>query len=419
MSPFKSLLIASIVALAVSPAHEAGAQDRYDWVAKLTAADGQGFSGVGATLAASGNTVVMGENCSQFIDVHDGCSSVEQAAYVYRKPASGWRNMVQVAKLTPSDGFPGDRFGSSVAISGDTIVVGGIGKAYVYVETASGWKDMKETAQLRVPASVIPPGFSGLVSASIDHDTIVVGNPYATVGGVADAGAAFVFEKPCKGWAPTTTYTAKLTASDLQSSFYAIGTAIEGGTIVVSAPNQPNEVYVFQKPSKGWKTATQTAILSSSNPGSPGYFGDAIAVSGDTIVVGNPGAEPAIGPGIQGVADIFVMPPEGWVDSTETAELSAPDDIVANFGVALAFDCNRIAVGTFGGAKAFVYEKPKRGGWQSTAEANATLAKGTADDVFFGLSIALADEAIVVGDLDATDDGRPDEGAGDVFAPAW
>ena len=80
------------------------------------------------------------------------------AAYVFTEPGSGWANMTQTAKLTASDGAADDRFGDSVSISGNTVVVGapnatvggnsGQGAAYVFTEPGSGWANMTQTAKL-------------------------------------------------------------------------------------------------------------------------------------------------------------------------------------------------------------------------------------------------------------------------------
>jgi hypothetical protein len=412
----------AISALALStPA--ARSQSGFAPVAKLTASDGIRYSGFGQTLAAhEGDTVAIGESCIQ-LSV-PSCSSLENAVYIYKMKSTGWKSMTQLAKLTPSDGYPGDHFGyASVAISGNTIIVSGDqGKTYVYVEPPTGWTDMTETAQLLVGASTVGLGF---VSASIDRGTIVVGAPYATVDGVPGEGAAFVFEEPSTGWATTSQYTAELTPSDGAVPYYLFGilTAVNGGTIVVSAPNQPNKVYVFSQPAAGWQNATQTAILSRSVPGIPGYFGDALAIYSNTIVIGDPvgdaGKNP---PQDRGVVDIYVRPSSGWVDSTESAELSPPDETVANFGNAIAYDENLIAVGTFGGNKAYVYYAPPSGVWHSTSQPYATLSEGNGSNAIFGIPIAIGDntmgQSVIVGNSNDTVNGRQDEGAVYVFAPA-
>src|ERR1700691_987793 len=85
----------------------------------LTAADGVDGDGFGDSVAIDGNTVVVGAYGATFNGLRG-----PGAAYVFVKPAGGWSNMTQTAELTASDRQNGDYFGGSVAISGNTIVVG-------------------------------------------------------------------------------------------------------------------------------------------------------------------------------------------------------------------------------------------------------------------------------------------------------
>src|ERR1700691_5848424 len=84
----------------------------------LTASDGLSEDEFGFSVAIDGNTLVVGA-----ID-HNFLSGV---AYVFVKPATGWANMTQTAELTASDEQLGDGFGESVSVSGNTIVVGAPG----------------------------------------------------------------------------------------------------------------------------------------------------------------------------------------------------------------------------------------------------------------------------------------------------
>src|ERR1700730_18525607 len=143
-------------------------------VAELTPSTRATNDWFGISIAVSGNTVVVGD--------FDANIETFGAVYVYVKPASGWANMTQVAKLTSSDG--GEGFGTSVAISGNIVVVGaantsnfdapaaGPGAAYVFVAPASGWTDMTETAKLT--ASDGKPGDAFGDSVSMSGKTIAV-----------------------------------------------------------------------------------------------------------------------------------------------------------------------------------------------------------------------------------------------------
>jgi hypothetical protein len=98
--------------------------------AKLTASDGGPFDLLGTSVAIDGDTVVVG--------------SGSRGSYVFVRPTSGWASASETAKLTASDGPSG----RSVAISGNTIVVGGAEAAYVFVKPMGGWVNATETAKL-------------------------------------------------------------------------------------------------------------------------------------------------------------------------------------------------------------------------------------------------------------------------------
>jgi hypothetical protein len=91
--------------------------------AELTASDGATQDGLGFAVAVSGSTIVAGAPYVTFISAR-GESSSQGAAYVFTMAAGGWANRTQTAELTASGGAVGDDLGSSVAVSGDTIVAG-------------------------------------------------------------------------------------------------------------------------------------------------------------------------------------------------------------------------------------------------------------------------------------------------------
>ena len=123
---------------------------------------------------------------------------------MFVKPASGWADATDTAKLTASDIVSGENFGFSVAISGGTVVVGAPdvtvggnldqGAAYVFVRPRSGWADGTQTAKLAASGGT---AFDLLgTSVAIDGDTVVVGAPGATVDANLFQGAAYVFSRP-------------------------------------------------------------------------------------------------------------------------------------------------------------------------------------------------------------------------------
>jgi len=88
-------------------------------LAKLTVSDGVAFDYLGWSVAVSGDTVVVGTWLAKI-----GSNYEQGAAYVFVKPAGGWANLTQTAKLTASDGAALDRLGIAVSVSGNTVVAG-------------------------------------------------------------------------------------------------------------------------------------------------------------------------------------------------------------------------------------------------------------------------------------------------------
>jgi hypothetical protein len=378
-------------------------------VAELIASDGAAGESLGMAVAMSGNTVVVGESCGF------GCiQSYAGAVYVYQVQGN-WTNMTQTAELTPSDGYVGDNFGQSVAIYGNTIVVGSSNKAYVFVSPDGTWKNMTETAQLSDGAT----GDYFGIAVAISNQTIVVGASGATIHGNQSQGTAYVFVEPQTGWASTSVPNAQLLASDgTFEDLFGVSVGISGNTIAVGAPFHqdlagPGEVYVFTKLQTGWVSGTETAILTRSPQGPYDEFGLSLALSNNTIVVGAP---QAVGENNgDGAVDVFVETTGGWVSGTETAELVSPF-FVQNFGVSVAIKGTVLVVGTFSppNNQIFVFIKPKTG-WKSSSKPQATLTGGNVQSDF-GFSVATSGTAVVGGAPLETVRGIIDQGAAYVFS---
>jgi formylmethanofuran dehydrogenase subunit D len=418
------------------------------WVqlAELTASDGTSGDTFGASVSISGNTVVVGSPNS---------NDRRGAAYVFVRPARGWSNMTQTAKLTASEGAYA-KLGSAVSISGDTIVVGAPsqpvfnrfnsnnfrGTAYVFVKPASGWADMKPTAKLTASDGA-PGDFMGL-SVGISGDTIVVG---ATQADSEGRGAAYVFVKPRGGWADMTE-TAELTASDgTWGSFFGFSVSISRKTVVVGANNAlvdgryQGAAYVFEKPKKGWANMTQTAKLTASNASVTSNFGFSVSISEDTAVIGDPD-EAVEGIQNQGAAYVFVKPASGWMDMTETAELTVPygQAVVSvisrtrqshkptpdNLGWSVFISSNSVVAGApghnYGTGAAYVFQEPD-GGWKTSSKFNAALtAKAGKKGGAFGQSVSIKGHTVLVGADLATVGSNSEQGAAYLFdseTAAW
>lgn len=357
---------------AVSP------QSPGSWVrAQLSGSDLQPGNLFGFSVATSTDTVVV---ASRAFDC------IEGGAYVFVKPTTGWGNTTQTAKLTGSDWGPcgGSGF-DEVAVSGDVIVAGAgpTGQtAYVFVKPAGGWKDMTETARLTTD-----PNLFGIFSLGISGRTVAVGY---TNGLGNELGALAVFVEPVVGWKDMT-QTAILSASDgVAGDQLGWSVAIDSNTIVAGAPyarvdntTWAGAVYVFVEPTAGWADATQTAKLTSLPGSGQGNLGSANAISGGTVVSGTQ----------FGTADVFVKAPKGWTDSTAIATITGPSS-ASGFASSTAVSGKFIAVGapnypnrkSYGAV--FVFKEPATG-WQTTSTPSAVFSgspAGGTEEVGYSLS---------------------------------
>jgi len=350
----------------------------------------------GASIAVAGDTVIVGafreDSSATGVNGNQANNSADEsgAAYVFVRSGSSW---VQQAYLKASNTEEGDTFGSVVAISGDTIVVGapaeassttgvnglqtdnsapGSGAAYVFVRSGSVWT---QQAYLKASNTNMNDAFG--FSVAVSGDTVVVGanieasNAVDVNGNQADnsalqAGAAYVFVRSGNLW----TQQAYLKASN-SNAFDSFGYAVSvsGETIVVGAlqersnatgvnGNQANNsltfagaAYAFTRTGSTW---SQQAYLKASNTEARDRFGSSVAVSGDTALVGAIG-EDSSAVGVNGnqadnaasgagAAYVFVRSGSIW---TQQAYLKASNSNANDsFGFALALDADTVVVGS-------------------------------------------------------------------------
>jgi hypothetical protein len=253
---------------------------------------------------------------------------------------------------------------------------------------------------------------------AISGNTVVVGASCAKIGSNRSQGAAYIFLKPATGWNTTSTFAAKLTASDgAAGDSLGQAVAISGNTVVVAAPFKnvngvpQGEVYVFVEPSGGWTSMTETARLNPSDAttscSAPAYctFGGSVAISSNTVVAGSAGN--IVGSNTsQGALYDFVMPAGGWTNMTQTAKLTNSAGLAADeLGLSVAISGNTVVGGAPGvtngpwpvAGAAYVFLKPV-GGWTNSSTPNAQLsAKDASQYDYFGYLVAVSGATVVVG----------------------
>jgi len=215
-------------------------------VAKLLPADGAEVDQFGGSVAVSGDTAVIGASYDDDNGVESG------SAYVFTRDGAGvW---TEVAKLLPADGAGLDWFGRSVAVSGDTAVIGALGdddngvisgSAYVFTRDGAGvW-----TEQAKLLAADGAEGDDFGVSVAVSGDTAVIGARRDDALG-SNSGSAYVFTRDGAGvW----TEQAKLLAADgADGNFFGWSVALSGDTAVIGAYGDDDNgyysgsAYVFQ-----------------------------------------------------------------------------------------------------------------------------------------------------------------------------
>jgi FG-GAP repeat len=304
----------------------------------------------GQSVAMSGNTMVVGAI---------GHASQSGRAYVFTKTVKGWQ---QTAELNGSGAW----FGDAVALSGSTIVVtsgrNSIGRADIFSKTASGWR---QTAVLTAPSTSHDTGFGQ--SVGISTDTIVVGGVHAL----------YVFTEEEPGWRLLT----ELKGSGMSTpDFIDDSLAISGGTIVLGAPGSlgsPGRAYVFADTPQGWR---QTAELGQPGTAAGDRFGAGVAAmpGGRTIVIAN---EPLsfVSPQLY----VFTTSPTGW---HLAAALQAFPGVTGPLALSAA-----TVVGT-GLGVAYVFRR-SAGGWSESAELSAP---GVVTNDDFGWSVAISGDTVAI-----------------------
>jgi hypothetical protein len=414
-----------------------GGADAWGQVAKLTASDGAGGDSFGRAVSISGNTVVVGA----WADDDHGDNS--GSAYIFGRDQGGVDAWGQVAKLTASDGASDDSFGSSVSISGDTVVVGAYlddangqdsGSVYIFGRDQGSAGAWGQAAKQPAPLALTARGDRFGVSVAADGDTVVVGAIEDEENGYS-SGSAYVFVRD-QGGADAWGQVAKLTASDGASEdWFGRSVSISGDTVVVGADYDDDSgyasgsAYIFGRDQGGADFWGQVAKLTASDGAALDRFGSSVSISGDTVVVGA-WADDDHGDN-SGSAYIFGRDQGGADAWGQVAKLTASDGATHDlFGFSVSIRGDTAVAGAcldddHGGdsGSAYIFSRDQGG-----ADAWGQVAKLTASDAArsdqFGRSVLISADTVVVGAYRPVDDGYP-SGSAYIFsrdqggADAW
>jgi hypothetical protein len=404
---------------------------------------------VGAAGESSSTTGVNGKQ-------DDDGAAFAGAVYIFARTGTTW---TQQAYIKASNTGAGDRFGYSVALSGETLAVGAIGESsaavgvngnqsdnttgnagavYIFVRSGTAW-----TQQAYIKAS--NTGLADLFgySVALSGDTLGVGaigeaSAANGIGGAqsdnssSNAGAVYIFARIGITWIQQAYVKASNTGTAdnfgcsivLSNDTLAVGaygedsaaTAINGNPADNSAPDA-GAVYVFVRVGITW---SQQAYIKASNAGAGDSFGYSVALSANTLAVGAYSEDSAAtevngdqadnGALDSGAVYIFVYMGTSWV---QQAYVKASNAQKADFfGGAVALYGDTLAVGAFGedsaatGVNGIQSDNSASGAgaiyvFVGTGGIWKQLAYAKASNTekgdFFGTAIALSENVLVVG----------------------
>ena len=456
----------------------------------LKAQDPNSGDRMGDTVAIDGDTAVIGVPADKsaatgvYGNAFDNSATLAGAAYVFVRNGSTWTEQAFL-KGSNTNGY--DRFGTSVAIHGDRIAVGApfeqsnatgvngnqadtslyhAGAAYVFYRFGLTWG---QEAYIKATNTEANDSFG--YSVAIEDNLLVVGARYehggsAGINGdqsdnsVWRSGAAYVYTRSGFNWTPALYLKA---SNPGDQDYFGESVAIDGNRIIVAAPgedsaatgingNQANDsavssgaVYVFELKGELW---VQDAYIKASNTDIGDVFGRAIAIDGDTLVVGAP-AESSSAAGVNsdqsdnsanwtGAAYVFVDDGSIW---SQQAYLKASNAAAGDFfAQSVAVSGDRVVVGapyedssTIGinnkkdnalmdAGAAYVFERTA-GTWTETTFLKAS---NTGQNDSFGHAVAISGSTVIVGApgedggetgnfADQSDDSQPSAGAAYAF----
>jgi hypothetical protein len=344
--------------------------------------------------------------------VNDGTVTSAPDTVVIEATLPGFVNLALQAYLKPSNPvagtpnipefFPGNQFGFSMAISGDTLAVGGptdrscasgingdqanpgcgggTGAVYVFTRTASGWSQQAYVKASNPSGGLVDTKFNPAFGASValSGDTLAVGAPRESSCGVGVNGD--------------------------QTQSGELGCRLSGA------------VYVFTRTNGSW--AQQAYVKASSNIGPFSAFGESLALHGDTLAVNSK-------EGNGEVVEVFTRAAGVWAKTTTitpkvpnvqfvVSSLALTGDTLAvgnvlNASCARGINGDETNTGCPGAGAAYVFTQTN-GTWTQQAYIKASNTANTSQNPvggdFFGSSVALAGDSLAVGANNESSCGR-------------
>ncbi len=409
-------IVCFVSTAAVAPAHAQISQTSQTVVKIPSPSEHDTF---GYAVAVSGNTMVVGAQGGDGVippalPTATGLTFDTGAAYIYERINGKW---VQTAKLIANDGVGfnepflpndpnrpkgnADQFGESVAISGDTVIIGApkhthpgqspqSGAVYVFEKVNGAWI---QKAELHSPTPSTRENIGIDQSISISGNTIAVGDP----GDFFNLPAVDVFTRTNGVWQNTAT----LQVPD-DFLFFPTSVAIDGDTVVAGSAGSDGAgvpfggagaAYVFALKNGRW---TQQATLAATDPSSGGAFGFSVSVKNSVIAVGATGQPGTTG--FSGAAYVFTGEEGVWtqkakLQGNDSADFDQFGNSVSVSGETVLVGADQHSVGADLGAGAAYVFTGELGQWKLVAEVSASDVPGG----LFAQSVAIHNGTLVIG----------------------
>ncbi len=348
---FSRFVMSATVAVAMALPLKGAMANGFANTAFIQPADLVAFQGFGAGVAADGNIMAAATQFAPF------------TVYVYATNNGVW---TQEAELASPSGIPNDGFGSSLALQGNTLVVGdrGAHAAYVYTNVNGAWLN----AGVLFPTGGSGASFGGspINGISISGNTIAVGAPFEDTPAGA-TGSVYVFTNTNGVWSQQE----RIVPSDPLVAAFGETLAVQNDTLLVGAPLtgspnlfDPGAAFVFTRQNGVW---TQQARLDSSNPIAAGLYGQCVSLDGNTA---------AVGAQRPNQVEVFINSNGTW---SHQALIDGPDD--SDFGTSVKVIGDLLMVTAYDDVNpdgiqsgdAFIFT---RGGSTWTAHADLYMAPG-------------------------------------------
>jgi hypothetical protein len=370
---------------------------------KLLAGDGATDDQFGTSVALSDDTLVIGASADDI-----GPNQNQGSVYVFTRSGGTPPVWTQQAKLTASDGAANDRFGFRVAVSGDTLAVGVSGdtigansqQGSTYVFTRSGGVWTQQQKLVAADGAANDHFGSGV---AVSGDTLVAGANGDRIGPNGSQGSAYVYTRSGSVW----TLQQKLTAADgATGDFFGEAVAVSGDTLVVGAVQSDiganfdqGAAYVFTRSlTSGGAVWTQQQKITSNDNAPNALFGSAVAISGDTVAVGAK-------LDVSGLGSTYVftrsLSSGGGVWNQQQKLVAADGEASDRFGAAVAISGDTLVAGAAGSDIGANQNQGSAYVYTRSGEIWTLQKKITADGDApfdaFGVSVAVDGDTLVAG----------------------